>query len=233
VSVLIQPAHVRSSPVGATLRRWAGAAPARQAGTREATVSAERAEENEVIARAQAGDEGAFRALVDRYRKRIYWVAYNMVGDEQDATDITQEAFVRVFKSLHRFDPRYRFYTWLYRIVSNLSVDLLRKRGGRKSVSIESVGDMKSDGIGAHESLEKLELGERVRAVLDRLPPPYKQVMVLRELKGFSAKEVADMVDSTHATVRWRLHRARKLFREEWESLYGDQMGGEGDSDGG
>lgn len=233
MSVMIQPAHVRSNPVGATLRRWASAAPGRMAGARETTVSAERGEEIDVIERAQAGDDGAFRTLVDRYRKRIYWVAYNMVGDEQDATDITQEAFVRVFKSLHRFDPRYRFYTWLYRIVSNLSVDLLRKRGGRKSVSIESVGDMTSDGIGAHETLEKLELGDRVRAVLDRLPPPYKQVMVLRELKGFSAKEVADMVDSTHATVRWRLHRARKLFREQWEHMYGDQLAGDGDTNGG
>ncbi|RME73668.1 MAG: sigma-70 family RNA polymerase sigma factor [Planctomycetota bacterium] len=189
---------------------------------------AAREEENALVARAREGDESAFRALVDRYRKRIYWVAYNMVGDEQDAIDITQEAFVRVFKSLDRFDPRYRFYTWLYRIVSNLSVDLLRKRGTRRNVSLDDVGDMQGNGIGAHEQLERAELGQRVRAVLDRLPPPYREVMVLRELNGLSAKEIAELVGSTHATVRWRLHRARKLFRDEWESLYGDgSTGGE------
>ena len=199
-----------------TGREHAGAAEAE-------TADAARAEENALIERARAGDADAFRTLVDRYRKRIYWVAYNMVGDEQDAIDITQEAFVRVFKSLDRFDPRYRFYTWLYRIVSNLSVDLLRKRGNRRNVSLDDVGDMQAGGDSAHVALERAELGERVRAVLDRLPPPYREVMVLRELNGFSSKEIADMVGSTHATVRWRLHRARKLFREAWEELYGEE----------
>ncbi len=208
---------------GAVMERAAGA---------EACVSDERAEENELIRRAQAGDEQAFRLLVDRYRKRVYWVAYNMVGNEQDAIDIAQEAFVRVYKSLGRFDPRYRFYTWLYRIASNLAVDLLRKRGGRRNVSIDDVGDMQAEGQGAHACLEQRELGEQVRAVLDQLPPPYKEVMVLRELHGFSAKEVADMVGSTHATVRWRLHRARKLFRDLWESRYAGRQGSSGEAEG-
>ncbi|GIW71694.1 MAG: hypothetical protein KatS3mg102_1236 [Planctomycetota bacterium] len=191
----------------------------------ESEVSAEHTAENELIAQAKRGNEAAFRALVERYRKRVYWVAYHMVGDEQDAVDIAQEAFVRVYRSLKRFDPRYRFYTWLYRIVSNLAVDYLRKRGARRNVSFDELGEMDGGSLPVHARLEQRELAERVRRVLDRLPPAYRQVMVLRELEGFTAKEVADMVDSTHATVRWRLHRARALFREQWEKLYGD--GGE------
>lgn len=187
-------------------------------------LSLEGADEVELIEAAQQGSEEGFRVLVGRYRKRAYWLAYQLVHDEQDAHDIAQQAFVRVFRSIHRFDRRYKFYTWLYKIVTNLSVDLLRKRGDRKRVSIDKIGDVRSKEMPIGRGLEHAELSERVHEVLDRLPPKYRAVMVLRELKGIDAKEIAKMVDSTHATVRWRLHRARALFREEWEKLYGDDL---------
>lgn len=197
-----------------------------RAAVREAAPLTDAADDRDLIVRAQAGDEEAFRALVERYKKRAYWVAYNLVGDEDDARDIAQEAFIRVFKSIRTFDLRYKFYTWLYRIVTNLGVDALRKRGGQKRVSIEDVGDIRSSEIGPHDGLERAELRERVAEALEDLPPQYRAVMVLREIEGFSSREIADMVGSTHATVRWRLHRARALFRAAWERRFGPEPNG-------
>jgi RNA polymerase sigma-70 factor, ECF subfamily len=204
------------------LTRRSGTQKGRAAASREPVVSLANLDENELIAEAQQGSEEAFRILVERYQRRAYLVAYQLLHNAEEARDVAQEAFIRVFKSLHRFDSRYKFYTWLYKIVSNLSVDQLRKRGNRKRVSIDAIGDVSDNGAPVYQSLEHAELGERVRAVLDKLPPKYKTVMVLRELKGIDAKEIASIVGSTHATVRWRLHRARSLFRTEWVQLFGE-----------
>lgn len=192
---------------------------------REARVSTEATDDRDLIVRAQTGDEDAFRDLVERYKKRAYWVAYHLVNDEDEARDITQEAFIRVFRSIARFDLRYKFYTWLYQIVTNLSIDSLRKRQGQKRVSLEDVGDIRGHEMDAHERLERIELKERVAAILDTLPPKYRAVIALREIEGLSSKEIAGIVGSTHATVRWRLHRARSLFKDAWEARYGKVEG--------
>jgi RNA polymerase sigma-70 factor (ECF subfamily) len=189
----------------------------------EGRVSTDANDDREVIVRAQAGDEEAFRDLVERYKKRAYWVAYNLVNDEDEARDISQEAFIRVFRNIGRFDLRYKFYTWLYQIVTNLSIDSLRKRQGQKRVSLEDVGDVRANDVTAHERLERVELKERVAAILETLPPKYRAVLSLREIEGLSSKEIATIVGSTHATVRWRLHRARSLFRDAWEARYGKE----------
>jgi RNA polymerase sigma-70 factor (ECF subfamily) len=205
------------------------AAPA-PAPTAEARVTEQAAnDDREVIVRAQAGDEEAFRDLVERYKKRAYWVAFNLVNDENEARDISQEAFIRVFRNIAKFDLRFKFYTWLYQIVTNLSIDALRKRQGQRRVSLEDVGDVRAVQQSAHERLERLELKERVAEVLETLPPKYKAVLSLRELEGLSSKEIATIVGSTHATVRWRLHRARSLFRDAWEARFGKELAPQGE----
>ena len=88
----------------------------------------------------------AFKELVERYRERCYWIAHNLVKNHDEARDIVQEGFIRVYKALERFNPRYRFYTWLYQIITNLSIDSLRKRARRPKVSLEELGDMKDEG---------------------------------------------------------------------------------------
>lgn len=223
-----------SAPAGRTAAAGP-VAPARpREGTAASTVAAEDASEpvqvddRELILRAQKGDEEAFAGLVERYKKRAYWVAYNLVNDEDEAKDVSQEAFIRVFRSIGRFDLRYKFYTWLYQIVTNLSIDALRKRQGAKKVSIDDVGDVSDHEMSAHEKLEKSELKERVGKVLETLPPMYRTVITLREIEGLSSKEIADIVGSKHATVRWRLHQARLLFKEAWEARFGKMEGGVG-----
>lgn len=181
-----------------------------------------------LVERARAGDAQAFAQLVERYQQRVYWVARGMLGNDEDARDAAQEAFIRVYRSLDRFDVRLRFYTWLYQIVVNLCIDMLRKHVKRRGLSLEQVGDVAGpagSGGGSAGSngagLEATELRQRVYRVLEELPPKYRTVMVLSDLEGIGAKDIAHMTGTTHATVRWRHHRARQLFREAWERIHG------------
>jgi len=176
------------------------------------------------VRRARDGEEEAFRLLVERHEGRAVRVAANLVGNGEDARDLAQEAFLRVFRSLERFDFRHEFTTWLYRIVTNLGIDFLRRR--RPSVRMNAAGDEDDELELQDESaelpsagLERAETAVRVRACIDRLAPHFRSVMVLRELEGLSCLEIADIVGATHVTVRWRLHRGRKLFQEEWERM--------------
>jgi len=179
--------------------------------------------DRELVVKARKGDELAFEELVSRYQERLYWVAYNMVGNSEEARDISQEAFVRVFKSLERYDPKYNFYTWLYQIAVNICIDHLRKKGSSGVVSLDglSTEDQKfeivSDVEAPGEGLERRELVEQIQAILDKLPLKYKTVLVLRDLEGMHCREIARVMKCSYPTLRWRLFQARRLFKEAWE----------------
>jgi RNA polymerase sigma-70 factor (ECF subfamily) len=178
-----------------------------------------------LIRRAQRGEEAAFAGLVRRHEERAWRVARNMVPSEEDARDLVQDAFLRVFKSLERFDFQHEFSTWLFRIVTNLAIDQLRKR--RPTVSTAAAGaDEEPEGemdladaqaAAPSDRLEAQETAQRVRVCLASLAPHFQSVLLLREIEGMGCPEIAEIVGATHVTVRWRLHRGRKLFQEEWE----------------
>jgi RNA polymerase sigma-70 factor (ECF subfamily) len=177
-----------------------------------------------LIRRAQAGEEQAFEALVRSHQRLAFAIAKSLVASEEDARDLAQEAFLRVFRNLERFDFEHPFATWLHRIVTNLAIDHLRKRrlvlsGGRADDGEEppehDIAD--EDQPAPSERLEALETALQVRQVIESLAPHFQTVLVLRELQGLPCTEIAEIVGATHVTVRWRLHRGRKLFQEEWE----------------
>ncbi|MBI4576606.1 MAG: sigma-70 family RNA polymerase sigma factor [Planctomycetes bacterium] len=174
-------------------------------------------EDAELVRRSRAGDQHAFRALVERYRGRIYWVAYHMIHDREEAHDVAQEAFIRVYRALDRFDLERRFYTWLYQIVVHLCIDYLRREKKARRVSIEQVAEPAGPPERVSASLEAAELRERLYGVLDQLPAKYRAVIVLRDVEGLDSREIARVVGCTHPTARWRLHRARAMFRDLWE----------------
>jgi RNA polymerase sigma-70 factor (ECF subfamily) len=190
----------------------AGAGPAPPAGDGSDGPSDE-----DLVRAAREGDEAAFEALYRRHEVRAWRVAKNLVGNREDAGDLVQEAFLRVFRSLDRFDFEHEFTTWLYRIVTNLAIDHLRHLRQSRIVRREDASESLPGGASPGEGVESDEARRAVRRALDALPPKFKTVMVLRELHGLSCKEIASIVASTHATVRWRLHRARTLFREAFE----------------
>jgi RNA polymerase sigma-70 factor (ECF subfamily) len=182
----------------------------------------EDAVDRDLVRRAQTGEEEAFANLVRRHQRRAVRVARSMVPNDEDAQDLAQEAFLRVFRSLDRFDFQHAFTTWLYRIVTNLCIDHLRRRRTTMSMTVreEDAADLDLEDPADErpsDQLESEETADEVRAVLATLAPHFQSVLTLREIEGLACTEIAEIVGATHVTVRWRLHRGRKLFQEEWE----------------
>jgi RNA polymerase sigma-70 factor (ECF subfamily) len=185
--------------------------------------TAEEPSDHELIRQAQGGLEVAFESLVRRHQKRAWRVARNLVPTDEDARDLVQEAFLRVFRNLERFDFQHDFTTWLYRIVSNLAIDHLRKRRPAAAAASPSEDEgfqlelVDENAPAPSRSIEAEETSQRVRDCINSLAPHFQVVLMLREIEGLPCTEIARIVGATHVTVRWRLHRGRKLFQEEWE----------------
>lgn len=161
--------------------------------------------------------DAAFEGLVARYGPRLYRMAYRVLGDRFEAWDICQETFVRAFTSLRRFDERLSFYTWLYSIGMNLTIDALRRRRVRRSVELVQPDQHPSLQPPPDEILQGSERAQFVQEVLGRLPEKYRIVLTMRDMEGFTPREIAKIINVPSSLVRWRLHHARKLFKELWE----------------
>jgi RNA polymerase sigma-70 factor (ECF subfamily) len=177
--------------------------------------------DSELVGLTRSGNTEAFRHLVERHSRKAYWTAYNILHGHEDAEDVAQEAFLRVHRFLDRYDPKQRFTTWLYQIVVNLSIDALRRRKGAPAARLDNVPEAADGQPGPLHEVERLERQEKVREVLAGLPEQYRVILVLRDIEGMASRDVATVLNMNHATVRWRLHRARALFKETWESRYG------------
>jgi RNA polymerase sigma-70 factor (ECF subfamily) len=177
----------------------------------------------ELVRRTLAGQQDPFSALVARYQKRAFFIAWHVVGRTEDARDVTQEAFVRLFKSLDKYDFARSFYTWFYRIVMNLAIDALRKiRTARGSSLDDMPGGLPDEReVAGHVPLQRGEERGQVWSVLDKLDAKFRAVLVLRDIHGLSCREIAPILAVTHATARWRLHRGRQMFKEQWERMHG------------
>jgi RNA polymerase sigma-70 factor, ECF subfamily len=179
--------------------------------------------DHELIRLAQAGNEEAFGELVLRHEGRAFRVARQMVPDSEEARDLAQEAFLRVYRSLDRFDFKHEFTTWLYRIVTNLGIDHLRRRRPIATGGTDEDGPVREEidesAPAPSARLERHETARLVRACIDTLPEHFRVVLALRELEGLTSQEISRIVGATPVTVRWRLHRARKIFAEQWERL--------------
>ena len=188
---------------------------------RPAPMTVPNRDDHELIRACLEGNRESFATLVKRHEQRAFWAAYRVLGDSEASRDVAQEAFVRVWRALDRFDFSMAFSTWLYRITVNLAIDHLRRnrrhRGADLDLFRESVADEGTDSPDAPQ--DSRESARAVRAVLDTLDEKYRTVLILRDLEGLSSKQIADITGIAHATVRWRLHIARKQFREGWERL--------------
>jgi RNA polymerase sigma-70 factor (ECF subfamily) len=178
----------------------------------------EEAGDARLVEQARAGDDDAFAVLVARYERKLLRVLGRMVHDEELARDLAQETFWKVYNRLDRFDTSRRFGPWLFRIGVNLGLDHLRRRPGPSASSIDRPSrtgrrfDLPDPDPRVHA-----ELAQEVRFILDSIPLPYRTILVLRDLEGFSSAEVAAVVRRREATVRWRLAKARDMFRQHWE----------------
>jgi RNA polymerase sigma-70 factor, ECF subfamily len=158
-----------------------------------------------LVTRTLAGDQAAFGGLVRRYQKVLYTVALRMLGNPEDARDATQTAFVRAYEGLSSFDEQYRFFSWIYRILMNECLNVLR--GRRPETGLSPVLATTS---GPFEAAVSGERRAQIQAALLRLTPDYRAAIVLRHFGGLSYDEMADALGVPAKTVKSRLHTARQ-----------------------
>lgn len=176
-----------------------------------------RDDESPLLARLRAGDQEAYRELVDAYRDRIITVVARVAGPGADAEDLAQDAFLKAFAALDRFDGRSALFTWIYRIAVNTARDWVDYRRRRPSVPLEGafggLAEPVDPGRQPAQAAEAHELRVAVRAALELLPEPFRTTLILREMEGHSYEEVAEILGVSIGTVESRLFRARGKLR--------------------
>ncbi|AIG24633.1 RNA polymerase sigma factor SigW [Brevibacillus laterosporus] len=180
--------------------------------------------ERRLVERAKRDDREAFAELVEMYKDKIFQLAFRMVGNRQEAEDIAQETFLRVYANLHSYDENYRFSTWIYRIATNLCIDRGRKKKPQFSLDEEQGGDLEgldwysrlaSDEKTPEEKVVVQELQETVQAALTKLNPKYRSIMVLRYIEDLSLQEISDALQLPITTIKTRIHRGREALRNK------------------
>ena len=190
--------------------------------------------ELDLVKRCQAGQTEAFDELVTRYRTRVFAMIYNMVHNEQDAWDLAQESFIKAWKSIKRFRGRSSFYTWIYRIVMNVTIDWLRKKQVKgagmefddalqlKEIDPASRTVPKADPL-PHERMERTEIRAKIDKAIAQLSPEHRAVILMREIEEMQYHEIAETLGCSIGTVMSRLFYARKklqnLLRDVYESV--------------
>ena len=174
-----------------------------------------------LVQRVRSGDQRAFKALVERYQRKVYSVALGMLKDKEEARDVAQEAFIKVYKYLEHFKGDASFYTWIYRITVNICIDVMRRKGG-KSEHIEFdetiANDTAEANIGAlgtrlgtnpQKSMLRKELAEKIQAALAEVPEKHRAILLLREVEGMSYEDLSRTLGIPKGTVMSRLFHAR------------------------
>ncbi|MBQ8036423.1 MAG: sigma-70 family RNA polymerase sigma factor [Proteobacteria bacterium] len=179
--------------------------------------------DEQLVLKIQAGDRAAFEQLYWRYKDRVISVVYGIVHNRQDAVEISQEVFVRIYKNIDKYQPGTRFFTWLYRITYNLAVDKYRRKKTAREVEFDndyqknfsSPEDVlpPSLGINPERACERAELRQQLTQAMDELPEKQRTIITLREVEGLSYEEIASVLDIQIGTVMSRLHYARQRLQ--------------------
>jgi RNA polymerase sigma-70 factor (ECF subfamily) len=186
-----------------------------------------------LVRRCQKGDALAFEQLVIKYRSKVFSMIYGMVQNEQDAWDLAQEGFIKAWRSIHRFKGQASFYTWLYRIVTNVAIDSLRRKGFKKTAEFDD--DIAANEVAPgsktvptpdpmpHQGLEREEIRQRIEQAISKLSPEHRAVIVMKEIEELQYNEIAQALGCSIGTVMSRLFYARKklqtLLKDVYENL--------------
>ena len=174
-------------------------------------------DESELISRCQEGDQNALKEIYERYHDKVYRIAYGMVRQREEALDIVQEVFIKLYQSIRNFKGKSKLYTYLYRMTMNTAIDHSRKMHRFFSSSLDEEGaPQPSEGAekGPDRILLHKELEGKVKAALDELPPDQRMAIVFREVEGLSYREMAESMGCSIGTVMSRLHYGRKKIQE-------------------
>lgn len=188
--------------------------------------------DRELALRARGGDAVAFEALVARKTPVVLSLARRILGDAEDARDVAQMVFLRIWGELHRYDESYSFNTWLYRISTNLAIDFLRSSRSRRRAHGASLYLVQlreqSSSVSTTRALEEAELSRLFERVSGRLTAKQKAAFVLRELEDCETREIAEILGCGESTVRNHLFNARRTLRREIARLYPELLPGRG-----
>jgi RNA polymerase sigma factor (sigma-70 family) len=191
-------------------------------------VSKNTKEDRELVAAAQKGEQAAFETLLKKYRKSVYYMLLKMVKNADDAEDLTQEAFAKAFNSINKFDSKFAFSTWLFRIATNNCIDFIRKKRVQ-TVSIDQPMegddgsnmsfDVRDDDLDPNATMLKKQRAQYLQMAIDRLPEKYRTLVELRYFKEYSYDEVAKELQIPLGTVKAQLFRARELLNQELKNV--------------
>lgn len=184
------------------------------------------ATDHDLIALASSGSEKAYRELLDRYQRPVFSLIYRMVRDREQAEDLAQETFVKVFNHIDSFNPKYKFSSWIFKIASNLTIDALRKKdlntvsldGSRHASTPDEIDatriTVESRDENPEEFLEAKELGQEIEGAIGKLRPEYRTAILLRHVEGRPYEEIAEIMGIPLGTVKTYIHRARGELKE-------------------
>ncbi|KXG42521.1 RNA polymerase sigma factor SigW [Tepidibacillus decaturensis] len=176
-----------------------------------------------LVTKAKEGDTQAFAELITQYKDKIFNLAYRMLGNIQEAEDVSQDTFIRVYTNLSRYDDQHKFSTWIFRIATNLAIDRMRKKKADFSLDANwdqeegtdwhsKLADPKN---GPEEEVVAKEMEDTIQQAIMSLPPKYRSIMVLRYLEDLSIQEISQIVHLSESTVKTRLHRGREALRKQ------------------
>jgi RNA polymerase sigma-70 factor, ECF subfamily len=197
----------------------------------EATAAQADVSELDLVKRCQAGQADAFDELVIRYRARIFGMIYSMVHNEQDAWDLAQDSFVKAWKSIKRFRGQSSFYTWIYRIVMNVTIDWLRKKQVKgagaefddsiqlKEIDPASKTVPKPDAL-PYENVQRSEIRAQIDQAISQLTPEHRAVILMKEIEDMQYHEIAEALGCSIGTVMSRLFYARKKLQALLKDVY-------------
>jgi RNA polymerase sigma-70 factor (ECF subfamily) len=194
-------------------------------------VNATQVSDHELVTRAQQGSEKAYRELLGRYERPVFSIVYRMIRDREQAEDLAQETFVRVFNHIDRYDPKYKFSSWIFKIATNLTIDHIRRKelntvsidGSRNATTADQIEATAITIISPDENPEELleakELGEEIEEAIGRLRPEYRAAILLRHVEGREYQEIAEIMGLPLGTVKTYIHRGRNELRDSLQHL--------------
>ena len=186
------------------------------------SLSFSSAADRDLVVSASNGVEGGFEELVRRYQRPISAYVYRMVGDYESALDLTQEIFIKIYGSLSRYRPEFKFSTWIYKIAHNASIDHLRRNAGReRSLTNGTESDnydlpIESEGLSPEQQSEQEERRVEIESVVRSLPTAYRELIVLRHSQDLTYEEIVEVTGLPLGTVKNRLFRARDMMRQQF-----------------
>lgn len=187
-------------------------------------------DEKELVRHSQEGNEDAFGELVNKYKRKVFHLAYSLTHDEHTADDLAQEVFIKVYFALKKFKGQSEFGTWLYRIAVNHCRDHLRKKSRIRLIPFddikESVTNQDNERLLEESEREEEQKRRIMYEFIRELPEKYRIILSLRDIQGFSYEDVGKILGLSPGTVDSRLHRARKMLRKKMEPFF-SQRGGD------